>query len=99
MKKIILSIMIVLFTSTITSYSQIFKEKETSAAETSPENQKTDNSSNGFFRADPPGPGDRPGPGEGIGQEAPVGDGFHILITCCLVFGLVKLYSVRQKNK
>jgi len=52
----------------------------------------------GFFRdsSDPSDPGTRPGTGEGIGQEAPLHDGLHVLIACCVVFLFIKIYNEKR---
>ena len=103
MKKILFTIMIFAFAAmTTTSYAQIFKEQDSNpsvSTENSTSSSEVNDSQVGFFRsstADPP--GDRPGNGEGIGQQAPLGDGLHILIAFCMFFGVIKYYSRRRKK-
>ena len=100
MKKIIITILIIIFTaSPVTTYAQFFKDKEPSAARTSSSSYDTDYSNAGFFRnPNNNGPGDRPGDGEGIGQEAPLGDGINAIITCCVIFGFVKIYNEKRRK-
>lgn len=98
MKKTVATIMIILFTAIGTGYAQIYKSQETKPGTTSglkdsPASHSDDVSGNSeFFRAgDATGPGDRPGNGGGIGQEAPLKDGLHVILVCSLIFGIVKL--------
>ena len=83
--------------SSVTTYAQFFKDKESSSATTSSRNFDTDNGA-GFFRNSNSGPGGRPGDGEGIGQEAPLGDGLNALVACCVLFGFVKIYNDKRKK-
>ena len=107
MKKIVITIMIILFTATGTGYAQIFRSQEketgsTSVMKDSPASH-TDNVSDnsGLFRAgDAGGPGNRPGNNEGIGQEseAPLKDGLGMLVTCSVIFVFVKIFKNKQKG-
>jgi len=53
----------------------------------------------GFFRnsTEANGPGGRPGSGDGIGQEAPIGDGLFVLTICCTCLIIAKLFYARRK--
>jgi len=105
MKKILITVMIFLFTATtVTTYAQIFKEQDSSSYTTvsgnSSSTYEVDDNQGGFFRsstADPP--GDRPGNGEGIGQQAPIGEGLQILVAFCMFFGGIKYYSRNRKKQ
>ena len=99
-----------MFTSTVTSYAQFFRENETSNNRDrnssgimnrntpSSSSSDLDNSYGGFFRNSPGGPGDRPGSGEGIGQEAPVEDGILVLVSCCIFLGAVKIHNAKRRK-
>ena len=105
MKKIVFTVMIILFIATGTGYAQFFNNQET---ETTTEQKDSPSScsdevsnSQGFFRAgDASDPGGRPGSGGGIGQEsqAPLKDGIGILVTCSVIFVFIKTYKRRRKN-
>jgi len=110
MKKNLITITILIFTATITGYSQFFKENYASntrtadgnsynASKHSSENAEEIKEHGGFFKAPAPGgPGDRPETGGGIGQEAPLGDGLTALVVCSVFFGLFKWkQSIRRK--
>jgi len=43
-------------------------------------------------------PGNRPGGGGGIGQNSPLSDGLPVLITCCVIFVLVKIYGEKKEK-
>ena len=99
MKRIIISVLFFLFiASSVTTYAQLFKEHEASITETSNSNSEENNSNAGFFRAGAPGPGNRPENSEGIGQETPLGDGLSVMVVCCVLFGLVKIYNGKKKK-
>ena len=107
MKKIVITMMIILFTVTETGYAQFFKNQETetgsiSGQKDSPSSNSDDISGNsGFFRAgDATDPGNRPGSGEGIGQEseAPIKDGLGVLVTCSVIFVCVKIFKKKKED-
>ena len=107
MKKIIITIMIILFVATEIGYAQIFKNQEnetgsTSGMKDSPANDSDHiYSGSGLFRSgEATGPGGRPGNNEGIGQEseAPLKDGLGVLVACSAIFVFVKVYKRKQKN-
>jgi len=51
----------------------------------------------GLFRSDH-NPGSRPGIGEGIGEEAPIGNGLHVLVILSVLLGIVKIFR-NKSNK
>jgi len=109
MKKILVTILIFLFTATAIGYAGIFKGQS--------EDNSSDNNSvsydssvsnseeisnedyGGFFRSSSADdPGGRPGNGGGIGQEAPLSDGLPVLISCCVLLGLLKTFNEKRKK-
>jgi len=109
MKKVIYTIIIILFTMTEISNAQFFRSQDndnsgsstgiTNVFGNSSRNSEDDNSSSGFFRSPDSGSlDDRPGNGDGIGQEAPLGDGLPVFIICCSVLGVVKLVQMKKKK-
>ena len=107
MKKIVITMMIILFTVTGAGYAQFFKNQDTetgssSGQKDSPSNNSDDVSgSQGFFRAgDATDPGNRPWNGEGIGQEseAPIKDGLGVLVTCSVIFICIKIFKMKEKD-
>ena len=56
-------------------------------------NSERNTNSGALFRSSAGNPGGRPDSNDGIGQEAPLGDGFHALAICCLAYGVIKLAS------
>jgi hypothetical protein len=110
MKKISSLLILFCFIATSISYAQFFREQSdddnsSSGSNSAVYDSKTGNSGSennddngGFFRSSSAdNPGGRPGNGGGIGQEAPIKDGLHVLIGCCLVLAVVK--SVNEKRK
>jgi hypothetical protein len=111
MKKILSLTILFLFIATIQSYAGFFKSQQEN--ENSSENTETlyDNNTNssgnetlddygGFFRSSTAdSPGGRPGGGGGVGQEAPLGSGLHVLITCCAVLSIVKIFIKEEKKE
>ena len=109
MKKIFITVVIILFTSTVISYTGIFKEP---TVENSSNNSGADYESvvsnseetsaedyGGFFRSSTAdNPGGRPGNGGGIGQEAPLGGGLPVVVSCCFVLALVKSFKGKRKK-
>ena len=112
MKKILITIILFLFTATVTSYVGFFRES--SDADNSEEtsgnhggffksddryfSSETSDDHYGFFRdSSADNPGSRPDSGGGIGQEAPVGDGLFTLIACCAGLVIVKFFNGRRK--
>ena len=101
MKKIIFTILIILFTATATGNAQIFKSQDVGTEKPSGLNANTQDSNEGggFFRSEPNDPGNRPGNGGGIGQEEPIKDGLGVLIACTMVFSLVKIVNNKRRRK
>ena len=105
MKKILYTIIIVLFTSTNISYAGLFDNQPEAGNSsgstggffnnnTGYSGEATSDDYGGFFRSsEADDPGGRPGGGDGIGQEAPLGNGFFILSICCSIYGIIKLSS------
>jgi len=106
MKKIIVTILIFMFTATAANCAGLFSNERSSDSEysgglfsessSSPERD----SGYGLFRSnDPFSPGDRPGSGGGIGQEdgnAPVGDGIIVLVVCSAILIVVKTIVAKK---
>jgi len=110
MKKILVTITIVLFTSTAIGYAGIFKEQSDdissnntgvfSNSNNSTTEETTSEDYGGFFRSSSADdPGGRPGNGGGIGQEAPLGDGLPVIVACCVILVLVKTFKEKRKKK
>ena len=105
MKKILITIIIFMFTATVTGYAQFFKDNDSNSGTTggssysesesgySSGNSEEGNDYGGFFKARASKPGGRPDITEegGIGQQAPVGDGLPILIVCCVILVIVRM--------
>ncbi|MCL1934627.1 MAG: hypothetical protein FWF53_12540 [Candidatus Azobacteroides sp.] len=113
MKKLLITILIFLFTTAAISNAGFFRESsDPDRSEKASDNyggffkndnrnfsSETSNDYGGFFRAsDADGPGDRPDSGGGIGQDAPTGDGLFTLIACCAVWIVVKLFNEKRKK-
>ena len=112
MKKVLITIIVFLFTSIATSYAGIFqRQSEDNSSDrvgsfydsTVNYSEETVNreDSGGFFRSSSAdNPGGRPDNGGGIGQEsAPIHDGLPVLITCCIVFGFVKTFKEKTEKR
>jgi len=109
MKKIIVTILIFVFTAATASCVGLFSNENTnndryegglfSESSSSPGRD----SGYGLFRSsDPFDPGDRPGGGGGIGQDkgdAPIGDGIIVLVVCSVLMVTVKVIVKRFKQK
>ena len=104
MKKIFYIFILLFFISTTPNYAQFFKGQSETDNYSSNSNSRNSGEAasedyGGFFRnSSADGPGDRPGSGEGIGQEAPLKDGLHVLIGCCLLFVVIKSVNDRRKK-
>ena len=103
MKKIIISIIIFLFTSGKISYAQLYKDNDVNNNKTSvldagsSSTTEETNNKTGLFKAE----GeiqDRPRDGGGVGQ-LPVGDGAYLLFIYCLFLGIFKIYGEKKKKK
>ena len=100
--------MIFLLTATMTSYAGIYRDNTPDNSGSSgygalfgnsnSSNPGGDSDSGGLFRSSNVDPGDRPGNGDGIGQQAPIGNGVRTLAVCCLIYGIVKLSSKKRNN-
>jgi len=115
MKKKLVTVFILLFTAVAVSYAGLYKSKSvTQETEEHSSGALYKNSSGNGLSSDDPGgslfkssaltsPGDRPSSGGGIGQsdteEAPLGDGMYMLISCCVVFAVIKIVVKIIKNK
>jgi len=105
MKKISIMVLVTLFTTSLTGYTQIFKDQDTRQEKTADRNSKPANNRDdvdfygGFFRSDASNPGTRPDFGEGIGQEAMLECGLSMLITCSIVIGFLKFYKRKRKRE
>ena len=107
MKKIVITIIIILYTVVGTGYAQFFKNQDTETGSIAGLNDSHSSNSDdvsgnsGFFRAgDATDPGNRPGNGEGIGQEseAPIKDGLGVLVTCSIIFICIKIFKKKEKD-
>jgi len=114
MKKILITIIIFMFTATVTGYAQFFKDNNTNRKEAttvsssfsesrySSSNSEEGDDGAGFFKASTDGPGGRPGTGGGVGQSAPLDDGLSILIVCCVILVIVRIlknkWDARRKS-
>ena len=59
----------------------------------------TEDYGGGFFRSSTESdPGGRPGSGGGIGQEAPLGDGWPVVIACCVALILLRLFDKDRRG-
>jgi len=102
MKKIFIAILISIVAATVTGQAQIFQNQETTSENiTGLYSNPSDNSdiiddSNGLFRSNPD-PGSRPGRGEGIGQEAPLGNGLNVIIAWSILFALIIFWKPKKK--
>ena len=105
MKKISVTILVYLFAATTAGYAQFFRDRDTNNDRTTENaygSSRSENNSAGFFRSsEADGPGDRPGSGGGIGQgqDAPLKEGLHVLLGCCLIFGVVKVVNGNRKKQ
>jgi len=107
MKNVLMTIILLFITITI-GYAGIFKEwpDEFSGnnganydSNSSYSEETTNEYYSGFFRSSTAdNPGGRPDSGDGIGQEAPIGNGLPVLVACCLITAVVK-YSQRNKKR
>jgi len=110
MRKIIVAISIFMFAATALGYDGIYNNQ---AAEEegytggiysnhSVDAEEEDYSGSGIFRSSAPSPGERPDNGEGIGQEdgedAPIGDGLTVMLTCSVLLVVVKLVAKKFKR-
>jgi hypothetical protein len=108
MKKVLITVIILLLAATAISYAQIFNqpEKETSGTTgslfentVSGSGEASTNNSGGFFRSgNPDDPGGRPGDGGGIGQDASINEGLYILIACCIALELVRNLKGKRRK-
>jgi len=110
MKKTFATILIVLLTVSVKSYIDCLESQHHKVSTETRDGffkndllnlneRETSEPVGGFFSdSDGGGPGDRPGPGDGIGQEAPVGGGLPIIITCCAVWAIVKTIRNKRNN-
>jgi len=112
MKPLSIAFLVFLFASTNVSYAGFFKngQKDTNSSYDNSSNDRTNYQTtfsytegvgatdNGGLFSVGENPLDRPGNGNGIGQDAPVGRGTHILLICCLIYGIVK-FSIDRRQR
>jgi len=102
MKKTFIAILISIFTATFTGHAQVFQNQETTSENTAgffnnpSDNQGVNDDSGGLFRSDASSPGSRPGRGEGIGQEAPLGNGLNVYIAWVILFALIIFWKQKK---
>jgi hypothetical protein len=109
MKKVLIPIVVFLFTATVTSYAEIIKnqvinsEKNISQYEVSYGNSSIyigeDSGFDILFRVPAENRGGRPIKGEGNGNEAPLKDGLPVLMACCTTLLIVKVIKQRRTEK
>ena len=105
MKKILITIIIFMFTSTVTGYAQFFKDNDRRETTTNSSDESGYSSGNseggaGFFKTPPARkPGGRPETGDGIGQQAPLEDGLSVLIVCGVILVIVKVSKNRWNSR
>ena len=112
MKKILIAFTFCLFTTTVTSYAGVYKTQpdnenvnsgsrsgalygNTTQPAVAPENS---NNASLFRSSTLEDPMDRPDIGGGIGVDAPVGDGFILLIILSLIFITIKYFKKGKKK-
>ena len=95
MKKTFIAILISIVVATVTGHAQIFQNQETTSENTTglfsdpSDNTEVYDNSLGLFTSETPDPGSRPAKGEGVGQEAPLGNGLNIFIVWSILFALI----------
>jgi len=112
MKKTLVSILIFMFTATVSVCAQIYNNQEpgnnnsagqngyySTYSDVTLTNSNENAGSSGLFKDTATGPGGRPVNGEGIGQEAPLGNGLNVLIACSVIYGIVLFFKMKSKNK
>ena len=107
MKNVLMTIILLFITITI-GYAGIFKEwpDEFSGnyganydSNSSYSEEITNDYYGGFFRSSTAdNPGGRPDSGDGIGQEAPIGNGLPVIVVCCLFLVVVKFHREIKKR-
>jgi hypothetical protein len=109
MKKKIITVVILLLTTTAINYAGIYKQSENESSDYSntgslfendirSEESVSDDNGGGLFRAPADDPGGRPGNGGGIGQRAPIGEGIHVLVACCVILAAIKVSKKKKKE-
>ena len=108
MKKIFITLFIFLFTATAISYAGIYSTPSSSSESSGSggggfysnqsNNSGGDSGAGALFRSSTNDPGGRPGGGDGIGQEAPLGNGLRTLIICAFIYGVVKISSRKGRK-
>ena len=96
MKKVLFTVMIIMFTTSVTSYAQLFKDRNPETESKEITKVPIDNSGGGIFKNDRP--GGRPESGEGIGQ-LPIKDDISVWIVCCSVLVVVKIFKRKGTNE
>jgi len=100
MKKIIVTILIFMFTGTVANCEGLFAGEDSgySGGLFSESSSSGGDSGYGLFRSSND-PFDRPGVGGGIGEgneNAPVGDGIIVLVVCCAFVIVVKVIVAKR---
>ena len=110
MKAVFTIIFLFIFTATATTYAGLFNNQlETNDPynnngagyweNNNYQGVEADEDRSGFFRSSSAGnPSGRPGNGDGIGQDAPLSKGVHILAICCLIYCIAK-FSSKKRSK
>jgi len=107
MKKIIVTILIFMFTATASVYAQLYSNDTTTengnystGIFSNSYNNSERNSASGTSNSSSI--GDRPGIGDGIGEDnqyAPVGDGLVALIVCSVLLIVTKLVAKKFRKR
>ena len=100
----LIPVLIFFFGATATSYAGFFtNQPETNDSYSSSNNYsggEANEGNSGFFRSSSAdNPGGRPGNGDGIGQDAPVGDGIPVVLACCIALVLLKFFDGKKKKR
>jgi len=102
MKKIIVTILIFMLTGTVANCQGLFAGEDSGySVGLFSEPSSGGDSGYGLFRSSND-PFDRPGIGGGIGEDnenAPVGDGVIVLVVCCALLALVKVFTKKFRRK
>jgi len=113
MRKSVVTILIFLFTATAVYCESTYENRLSNGSESNGTEEYSGNSittttnsvensdSGGLFRSEegPGSPGGRPQIKDGIGEEAPVGDGLPVLLLGCILLGTVKIYKKERLQK
>ena len=101
MKKIIVTILIFMFTGTVANCQGLFASEDSGNSVglfSEPSSSPGGDSGYGLFSSSND-PFDRPGIGGGIGEDkgdSPVGDGIIVLVVCSAILVVMKVFSTKK---